>query len=144
MSRKILTQVAFIAAMLYSFSSLFSQEAKKKYDKETEKYYGVLEKHLNLSSKKKESQLQEVRNFTSILNRVFYFYMVLRICTGYNLPENPRFGRDLGNQGFGLMPGGWTAFVSSRPHHTPGGHPACERQKNIWLVKLTHLLVGQP
>lgn len=37
------------------------QDAKKKYDKETEKYCGVLEKHLNLSSKKKESQLQEVR-----------------------------------------------------------------------------------
>ncbi|KFW03941.1 Rho GTPase-activating protein 26, partial [Fulmarus glacialis] len=34
-------------------------DAKKKYDKETEKYCGVLEKHLNLSSKKKESQLQE-------------------------------------------------------------------------------------
>lgn len=96
----------------------FPQEAKKKYDKETEKYYGVLEKHLNLSSKKKESQLQEVRNFTSILNKVFYFYMVLWICTGYNLPENPRFGRDLGNQALDLMLGAWTAFVSSHPHHT--------------------------
>lgn len=38
------------------------QEAKKKYDKETEKYCSILEKHLNLSSKKKESQLQEVRD----------------------------------------------------------------------------------
>ncbi|NXR04830.1 RHG26 protein, partial [Sagittarius serpentarius] len=36
-----------------------AKDAKKKYDKETEKYCGVLEKHLNLSSKKKESQLQE-------------------------------------------------------------------------------------
>lgn len=41
------------------------QDAKKKYDKETEKYCGVLEKHLNLSSKKKESQLQEVRATSS-------------------------------------------------------------------------------
>lgn len=37
------------------------QEAKKKYDKETEKYCAVLEKHLSLSAKKKESHLHEVR-----------------------------------------------------------------------------------
>ncbi|GCC28304.1 hypothetical protein chiPu_0006733 [Chiloscyllium punctatum] len=37
-----------------------AKEAKKKYDKETEKYCNVLEKHLNLSSKKKDSHLQEV------------------------------------------------------------------------------------
>lgn len=36
------------------------QEAKKKYDKETEKYCAVLEKHLSLSAKKKESHLHEV------------------------------------------------------------------------------------
>ncbi|XP_036379556.1 rho GTPase-activating protein 42-like isoform X2 [Megalops cyprinoides] len=36
-----------------------AKEGKKKFDKETEKYYSVLEKHLNLSSKKKESFLQE-------------------------------------------------------------------------------------
>lgn len=38
----------------------FFKEGKKKFDKETEKYYTVLEKHLSLSSKKKESLLQEV------------------------------------------------------------------------------------
>lgn len=59
---------SFIKACMYYFLFFFlfsffcsGQEAKKKYDKETEKYCGVLEKHLNLSSKKKESQLQEVR-----------------------------------------------------------------------------------
>ncbi|XP_072518821.1 rho GTPase-activating protein 42 isoform X3 [Salminus brasiliensis] len=36
-----------------------AKEGKKKFDKETEKYYTVLEKHLNLSSKKKESFLHE-------------------------------------------------------------------------------------
>ncbi|KAI5622465.1 rho GTPase-activating protein 42 isoform X1 [Silurus asotus] len=36
-----------------------AKEGKKKFDKETEKYYTLLEKHLNLSSKKKESLLQE-------------------------------------------------------------------------------------
>lgn len=37
------------------------QEEKKQFDKETERYYSVLEKHLSLSSKKKESSLHEVR-----------------------------------------------------------------------------------
>ena len=36
------------------------QEGKKQFDKETERYYSVLEKHLSISSKKKESQLHEV------------------------------------------------------------------------------------
>lgn len=36
------------------------QEEKKKFDKETEKNYSLLEKHLSLSAKKKELQLQEV------------------------------------------------------------------------------------
>ncbi|XP_051536284.1 rho GTPase-activating protein 42-like isoform X3 [Myxocyprinus asiaticus] len=36
-----------------------AKEGKKKFDKETEKYYTVLEKHLSLSSRKKESLLQE-------------------------------------------------------------------------------------
>lgn len=37
------------------------QEGKKKFDKETEKYYSTLERHLGLSSKKKEAYLQEVK-----------------------------------------------------------------------------------
>ncbi|XP_029458254.1 rho GTPase-activating protein 42 isoform X2 [Rhinatrema bivittatum] len=36
-----------------------AKEGKKKFDKESEKYYSILEKHLNLSSKKKETHLQE-------------------------------------------------------------------------------------
>uniref|UniRef100_A0A671MKK3 Rho GTPase-activating protein 42-like n=1 Tax=Sinocyclocheilus anshuiensis TaxID=1608454 RepID=A0A671MKK3_9TELE len=36
-----------------------AKEGKKKFDKEAEKYYSSLEKHLNLSSRKKESALQE-------------------------------------------------------------------------------------
>lgn len=38
----------------------YSQDGKKKFDKESEKYYSILDKHLNLSAKKKESHLQEV------------------------------------------------------------------------------------
>ncbi|NXT67723.1 RHG26 protein, partial [Chaetops frenatus] len=47
-------------------------DAKKKYDKETEKYCGVLEKHLNLSSKKKESQLQEADSQVDLVRQHFY------------------------------------------------------------------------
>ncbi|XP_051882581.1 rho GTPase-activating protein 42 isoform X2 [Pristis pectinata] len=36
-----------------------AKEGKKKFDKESEKYYSILEKHLNLSSRKKEAHLQE-------------------------------------------------------------------------------------
>ncbi|XP_028656116.1 rho GTPase-activating protein 42 [Erpetoichthys calabaricus] len=36
-----------------------AKEGKKKFDKESEKYCAILEKHLNLSSKKKETLLQE-------------------------------------------------------------------------------------
>lgn len=71
MSRKIDPACFYSSNILIFFS--FYQEAKKKYDKETEKYCGILEKHLNLSSKKKESQLQEVRNGTSVLNKLLSF-----------------------------------------------------------------------
>nr|XP_054108354.1 rho GTPase-activating protein 26 [Callithrix jacchus] len=43
-----------------------------KYDKETEKYCGILEKHLNLSSKKKESQLQEADSQVDLVRQHFY------------------------------------------------------------------------
>uniref|UniRef100_A0A8D0H952 Rho GTPase-activating protein 26 n=1 Tax=Sphenodon punctatus TaxID=8508 RepID=A0A8D0H952_SPHPU len=49
-----------------------AKDAKKKYDKETEKYCGVLEKHLNLSSKKKESQLQEADSQVDVARQHFY------------------------------------------------------------------------
>ncbi|KAG5843346.1 hypothetical protein ANANG_G00149860 [Anguilla anguilla] len=49
-----------------------AKEAKKKYDKETEKYCGVLEKHLSLSSKKKESHLQEADSQVDHVRQHFY------------------------------------------------------------------------
>ncbi|XP_077578332.1 rho GTPase-activating protein 42 isoform X2 [Stigmatopora nigra] len=48
-----------------------AKEGKKKFDKETEKYYSTLERHLNLSSKKKEAYLQELLAF---LQGLFTFY----------------------------------------------------------------------
>lgn len=47
--------------------AVLPQEAKKRYDKETEKYCSVLEKHLSLSARRKEAQLQEVENRDHIL-----------------------------------------------------------------------------
>ncbi|KAL2095129.1 hypothetical protein ACEWY4_009848 [Coilia grayii] len=49
-----------------------AKEGKKKFDKETEKYYTVLEKHLNFSSKKKESFLQEADTQISRERQVFF------------------------------------------------------------------------
>ncbi|XP_069577890.1 rho GTPase-activating protein 42 [Brachyistius frenatus] len=48
------------------------KEGKKQFDKETERYYSVLEKHLGLSSKKKESQLHEADSQMSKDRQVFY------------------------------------------------------------------------
>uniref|UniRef100_H3ASZ9 Rho GTPase-activating protein 42 n=1 Tax=Latimeria chalumnae TaxID=7897 RepID=H3ASZ9_LATCH len=51
-----------VASLLENISSqwgLIKDDGKKKFDKESEKYYAVLEKHLSLSSKKKEAHLQE-------------------------------------------------------------------------------------
>ncbi|XP_077402533.1 rho GTPase-activating protein 42-like isoform X2 [Vanacampus margaritifer] len=44
------------------------KEGKKQFDKETERYYSVLEKHLSLSSKKKESQLHEMSKDRQVFN----------------------------------------------------------------------------
>uniref|UniRef100_A0A8C5D7A2 Rho GTPase-activating protein 42-like n=1 Tax=Gouania willdenowi TaxID=441366 RepID=A0A8C5D7A2_GOUWI len=48
------------------------KEGKKQFDKETERYYSVLEKHLSVSSKKKETQLQEADSQMSKDRQVFY------------------------------------------------------------------------
>lgn len=42
------------------------QEKKKKFEKDTEKYYSQVDKHVTLSAKKKESQLQEVNDNTCV------------------------------------------------------------------------------
>uniref|UniRef100_A0A672ZR64 Rho GTPase-activating protein 42-like n=1 Tax=Sphaeramia orbicularis TaxID=375764 RepID=A0A672ZR64_9TELE len=59
--------------MIITFSpQFFPQEGKKQFDKETERYYSVLEKHLSLSSKKKESQLHEADSQMSKDRQIFY------------------------------------------------------------------------
>ncbi|XP_069100800.1 rho GTPase-activating protein 26 isoform X2 [Pleurodeles waltl] len=49
-----------------------AKDAKKKYDKETEKYCSVLEKHMSLSSKKKESHLHEADSQVDQVRQRFY------------------------------------------------------------------------
>ncbi|PWA27995.1 hypothetical protein CCH79_00012085, partial [Gambusia affinis] len=49
-----------------------TEEVKKKFDKETEKYYSTLERHLNLSSKKKEAYLQEADTQIDKERQLFY------------------------------------------------------------------------
>ncbi|KAM4627796.1 rho GTPase-activating protein 42 isoform 2-T2 [Polymixia lowei] len=49
-----------------------AKEGKKKFDKETEKYYSTLERHLNLSSKKKEAFLQEADTQIDKERQLFY------------------------------------------------------------------------
>uniref|UniRef100_A0AAX7V9P5 Rho GTPase activating protein 42b n=1 Tax=Astatotilapia calliptera TaxID=8154 RepID=A0AAX7V9P5_ASTCA len=49
-----------------------AKEGKKKFDKETEKYYSTLERHLSLSSKKKEAYLQEADMQIDKERQLFY------------------------------------------------------------------------
>ncbi|XP_069390046.1 rho GTPase-activating protein 42 isoform X2 [Paralichthys olivaceus] len=49
-----------------------AKEGKKKFDKETEKYYSTLERHLGLSSKKKEAYLQEADAQIDKERQLFY------------------------------------------------------------------------
>ncbi|CAB1443329.1 unnamed protein product [Pleuronectes platessa] len=49
-----------------------AKATKKKYDKETEKYCAVLEKHLSLSARKKESHLHEADNQVDTVRQHFY------------------------------------------------------------------------
>ncbi|XP_072582376.1 rho GTPase-activating protein 42 isoform X4 [Vulpes vulpes] len=49
-----------------------AKDGKKKFDKESEKYYSILDKHLNLSAKKKESHLQEADTQVDREHQNFY------------------------------------------------------------------------
>lgn len=49
-----------------------AKDGKKKFDKETEKYYSVLERHLSLSSRKKETYLQEADSQIDKERQLFY------------------------------------------------------------------------
>ncbi|XP_042612315.1 oligophrenin-1-like [Cyprinus carpio] len=50
----------------------FTKERRKKFEKESEKYYSQLDKHMNLSSKKKETQLHEADELLDKEHQAFY------------------------------------------------------------------------
>ncbi|KAF1402449.1 Rho GTPase-activating protein 10, partial [Spheniscus humboldti] len=67
------------------------KEEKKKFDKETEKNYSSLEKHLNLSAKKKELQLQEADNQVEQNRKHFYELSLEYVCKLQEIQERKKF-----------------------------------------------------
>ncbi|CAB1327249.1 unnamed protein product [Coregonus sp. 'balchen'] len=73
-----------------------AKEERKKYEKETEKYYSSLEKLLNMSAKKKEPQLQETRSrFEG--TRVEVFELMKRI---REVPQEYRQTSPISSEGY--------------------------------------------
>lgn len=53
-------------AFIFILTLCVWQEKKKKFEKDSEKYYSQVDKHVNLSAKKKETQLQEVTHALTV------------------------------------------------------------------------------
>lgn len=68
-----------------------AKEVKKKYDKETEKYCSVLEKHMNLSSKKKEVQLHEADSQVDQMRQHFYEVSLEYVLKVHEVQERKMF-----------------------------------------------------
>uniref|UniRef100_A0A3Q1KAL1 Rho GTPase activating protein 42b n=1 Tax=Anabas testudineus TaxID=64144 RepID=A0A3Q1KAL1_ANATE len=67
------------------------KEGKKQFDKETERYYSVLEKHLSLSPKKKELHLQEADSQMSKDRQVFYDASLQYVFKIHEVQERKKF-----------------------------------------------------
>ncbi|KAM4038980.1 rho GTPase-activating protein 26 isoform 1-T1 [Anomaloglossus baeobatrachus] len=68
-----------------------AKEVKKKYDKETEKYCSVLEKHMNLSSKKKEVHLHEADSQVDQMRQHFYEVSLEYVLKVHEVQERKMF-----------------------------------------------------
>ncbi|XP_072352193.1 rho GTPase-activating protein 10 isoform X4 [Scyliorhinus torazame] len=68
-----------------------AKEEKKKYDKETEKYYSILEKHVNLSAKKKEALLLEADNQLEQIRQHYYELSLEYVCKVQEIQERKKF-----------------------------------------------------
>ncbi|XP_032418095.1 rho GTPase-activating protein 10 [Xiphophorus hellerii] len=64
---------------------------RKRYEKETEKYYSSLEKLLNLSAKKKEPQLQEADSQVEIMRQHFQEESLEYVCKLQEIQERKKF-----------------------------------------------------
>uniref|UniRef100_A0AAY4A329 Rho GTPase-activating protein 10 n=1 Tax=Denticeps clupeoides TaxID=299321 RepID=A0AAY4A329_9TELE len=71
--------------------SLWLQAERKKYEKETEKYYSSLEKLLNMSSKKKEPQLQEADGQVETNRQHFQELSLEYVCKLQEIQERKKF-----------------------------------------------------
>uniref|UniRef100_A0A8C8R8Y9 Rho GTPase activating protein 10 n=1 Tax=Pelusios castaneus TaxID=367368 RepID=A0A8C8R8Y9_9SAUR len=88
-----------IDASLHEFSNFLKNleeqreilEEKKKFDKETEKNYTSLEKHLNLSAKKKESHLLEADSQVEQNRKHFYELSLEYVCKLQEIQERKKF-----------------------------------------------------
>ncbi|KAG8592367.1 hypothetical protein GDO81_000476 [Engystomops pustulosus] len=67
------------------------KEEKKKFDKETDKNYSNLDKHLNMSSKKKEPQLQEADVQVEQNRQHFYELSLEYVCKLQEIQERKKF-----------------------------------------------------
>uniref|UniRef100_A0A7M4ENA7 Rho GTPase activating protein 10 n=1 Tax=Crocodylus porosus TaxID=8502 RepID=A0A7M4ENA7_CROPO len=67
------------------------KEEKKKFDKETEKNYSLIDKHLSLSPKKKELQLQEADCQVEQNRRHFYEVSLEYVCKLQEIQERKTF-----------------------------------------------------
>ncbi|KAM4810262.1 rho GTPase-activating protein 10 [Rhinophrynus dorsalis] len=67
------------------------KEEKKKFDKETEKNYSLLDKHLSLSAKKKEPQLQEADGQVEQNRQHFYELSLEYVCKLQEIQERKKF-----------------------------------------------------
>ncbi|XP_041444663.1 rho GTPase-activating protein 26-like isoform X3 [Xenopus laevis] len=68
-----------------------AKEVKKKYDKETEKYCGMLEKHMSLSSKKKEVLLHEADVQLDQIRQNFYEVSLEYVLKVHEVQERKMF-----------------------------------------------------
>ncbi|XP_053316669.1 rho GTPase-activating protein 10 [Spea bombifrons] len=67
------------------------KEEKKKFDKETEKNYSILDKHLSLSAKKKEPHLQEADCQVEQNRQHFYELSLEYVCKLQEIQERKKF-----------------------------------------------------
>ncbi|XP_059119068.1 rho GTPase-activating protein 10-like, partial [Peromyscus eremicus] len=67
------------------------KEEKKKFDKETEKNYSLIDKHLTLSAKKKDSHLQEADLQVEQTRQHFYELSLEYVCKLQEIQERKKF-----------------------------------------------------
>ncbi|XP_073497017.1 oligophrenin-1 isoform X2 [Phyllobates terribilis] len=68
-----------------------TKERKKKFDRDSEKFYSLLDKHLHLSSKKKEAQLQEADQQVDKEKQNFYESSLEYVYQIQEVQENKKF-----------------------------------------------------